>query len=164
MAGGAVGAPASELAAGATVQGKATPGLRHVPRPGGPDVRGARSAFPRVGVPTAISPPVQVFAAVTVGWSASGARGEADLGHRLARVARICAGVRLVIRRVGVPAAEREERMAAEGYPLAAAVSSDLFQDYGVRFEEGLRALVAGIEATLAPSAPSARGASGASR
>lgn len=43
--------------------------------------------------------------------------------------------------------------MAAEGYPLAAAVSSDPFQDYEARFEEGLRAIVAGIEATLAPAA-----------
>ncbi len=43
--------------------------------------------------------------------------------------------------------------MAAEGYPLAAAVSSDLFQDYEARFEEGLRAIVAGIEAILAPAA-----------
>ncbi|MGV9854011.1 TetR/AcrR family transcriptional regulator C-terminal domain-containing protein [Streptomyces sp. NPDC003442] len=54
----------------------------------------------------------------------------------------------------GYDVEEREERMAAEGYPLAAAVSSDLFQDYETRFEEGLRAIVAGIEATLAPAAP----------
>ncbi|AGP57208.1 hypothetical protein M271_28765, partial [Streptomyces rapamycinicus NRRL 5491] len=56
----------------------------------------------------------------------------------------------------GYDVTEREERMAAEGYPLAAAVSSDLFLDYEARFEEGLRAIVAGIEATLAPAAPAA--------
>ncbi|WP_438492324.1 TetR/AcrR family transcriptional regulator C-terminal domain-containing protein [Streptomyces asiaticus] len=56
-------------------------------------------------------------------------------------------------RTAGYDVAEREERMAAEGYPLAAAVSSDLFQDYEARFEEGLRAIVAGIEAILAPAA-----------
>ncbi|BBJ43117.1 hypothetical protein SSPO_058350 [Streptomyces antimycoticus] len=47
---------------------------------------------------------------------------------------------------------EREERMAAEGYELSAEVSADLFQDYEARFEEGLRTVVAGIEATLAPT------------
>ncbi|MFK4273290.1 TetR/AcrR family transcriptional regulator, partial [Streptomyces milbemycinicus] len=53
----------------------------------------------------------------------------------------------------GYEVAEREARMAAEGYSLAAAVSTDLFQGYEERFEEGLRAIVAGIEATLAPKA-----------
>ncbi|GHJ27616.1 MULTISPECIES: TetR/AcrR family transcriptional regulator C-terminal domain-containing protein [Streptomyces] len=53
----------------------------------------------------------------------------------------------------GYEVAEREARMAAEGYALAAAVSADLFQGYEERFEEGLRAVVAGIEATLAPEA-----------
>ncbi|MFE2673271.1 TetR/AcrR family transcriptional regulator C-terminal domain-containing protein [Streptomyces hygroscopicus] len=53
----------------------------------------------------------------------------------------------------GYEVSEREARMAAEGYALAAAVSADLFQDYEERFEEGLRAVVAGIAATLAPGA-----------
>lgn len=52
----------------------------------------------------------------------------------------------------GYDVAEREERMAAEGYELSAEVSADLFQDYEARFEEGLRTVVAGIEATLAPA------------
>ncbi|MBO3674439.1 TetR/AcrR family transcriptional regulator C-terminal domain-containing protein [Streptomyces sp. NEAU-YJ-81] len=52
----------------------------------------------------------------------------------------------------GYDVTEREERMAAEGYELSAEVSADLFQDYEARFEEGLRTVVAGIEATLAPA------------
>ncbi|KUL63147.1 hypothetical protein ADL28_10925 [Streptomyces violaceusniger] len=47
---------------------------------------------------------------------------------------------------------EREERMAAEGYELSAEVGADLCQDYEARFEEGSRTVVAGIEATLAPT------------
>ncbi|WKX70817.1 TetR/AcrR family transcriptional regulator C-terminal domain-containing protein [Streptomyces sp. XD-27] len=47
---------------------------------------------------------------------------------------------------------QRAERIGAD-YPLAAAAGADLFLDYEERFEEGLRAIIAGIEATLLPSA-----------
>ncbi|MET7762203.1 TetR/AcrR family transcriptional regulator C-terminal domain-containing protein [Streptomyces sp. NPDC005393] len=46
---------------------------------------------------------------------------------------------------------KRAERIGAD-YPLAAAAGADLFLDFEERFEEGLRAVVAGIEATLGPA------------
>ncbi|MEU1801188.1 TetR/AcrR family transcriptional regulator C-terminal domain-containing protein [Streptomyces sp. NPDC019937] len=54
------------------------------------------------------------------------------------------------------PGYDLAERTALIGpdYPLTAAVGADLFEDYEVRFEEGLRTIVAGIEATLGPVAP----------
>ncbi|WP_344527822.1 TetR/AcrR family transcriptional regulator C-terminal domain-containing protein [Streptomyces albiaxialis] len=49
----------------------------------------------------------------------------------------------------GYDVEERAARLAPE-HPLAAAVSGDFFgDDYDARFEEGLRAVVAGVEATL---------------
>ncbi|WFB09019.1 TetR/AcrR family transcriptional regulator C-terminal domain-containing protein [Streptomyces sp. LX-29] len=50
----------------------------------------------------------------------------------------------------GYDVQERADRIGAD-YPLAAAVGADLFTDYEARFEEGLRAIVAGVEATLLP-------------
>ncbi|MER8043829.1 TetR/AcrR family transcriptional regulator C-terminal domain-containing protein [Streptomyces sp. NPDC094032] len=46
----------------------------------------------------------------------------------------------------------RAERLA--DYPLAAAAGPELFADYDNGFEEGLRLIVAGIEAVYAPTAP----------
>lgn len=55
----------------------------------------------------------------------------------------------------GERAPEYDVRKRASGigaeFPLAAQVGSDLFADYDARFEEGLDAVVAGIEATLGP-------------
>ncbi|MET9606910.1 TetR/AcrR family transcriptional regulator C-terminal domain-containing protein [Streptomyces sp. NPDC006512] len=48
-------------------------------------------------------------------------------------------------RREGYDVDERAARMAA--FPLAAAAGAELFEDYDAGFEEGLRLLVAGIEA-----------------
>lgn len=42
---------------------------------------------------------------------------------------------------------DRAERLAA--YPLAAAVSADLFTDYDTRFEEGLTAVITGLRHTI---------------
>ncbi|MGY1437597.1 TetR/AcrR family transcriptional regulator C-terminal domain-containing protein [Streptomyces reniochalinae] len=52
----------------------------------------------------------------------------------------------------GYDPAERAARMAA--FPLAAQISADLFTDYDARFEEGLRAVIEGLRATVlrAPS------------
>ena len=46
--------------------------------------------------------------------------------------------------------AQRTERLA--DYPLAAAAGAELFADYDTGFEDGLRLIVAGIEATYAPT------------
>ncbi|MFE6776112.1 TetR/AcrR family transcriptional regulator C-terminal domain-containing protein [Streptomyces sp. NPDC057702] len=48
----------------------------------------------------------------------------------------------------GYDVADRAEFIGAE-FPLAVEVGPDLFHDYEDRFEEGLRAIVAGLEATL---------------
>ncbi|MBB5934825.1 TetR/AcrR family transcriptional regulator C-terminal domain-containing protein [Streptomyces zagrosensis] len=48
----------------------------------------------------------------------------------------------------GYDVAKRAEFIGSE-FPLAIEVGPDLFHDYGDRFEEGLRAIVAGVEATL---------------
>lgn len=48
-------------------------------------------------------------------------------------------------RREGYDIEERAARMAA--YPLAAAVGAEVFQGYDEGFEEGLRLVIAGIEA-----------------
>lgn len=48
-------------------------------------------------------------------------------------------------RREGFDIGERAERMAA--YPLAAAAGAEIFTHYDERFEDGLRLIVAGIEA-----------------
>ncbi|MEU0838411.1 TetR/AcrR family transcriptional regulator C-terminal domain-containing protein [Streptomyces sp. NPDC005962] len=54
------------------------------------------------------------------------------------------------------PGYDVAERTALIGpdYPLTAAVGADLFEDYEARFEEALRTIVAGIEATLGPARP----------
>ncbi|WP_328319241.1 TetR/AcrR family transcriptional regulator C-terminal domain-containing protein [Streptomyces sp. NBC_00388] len=52
-------------------------------------------------------------------------------------------------RRAGYGVAERAERLA--GYPLTAAAGWEIFTDYDQRFEEGLRLIVAGIEAAYRP-------------
>ncbi|MER7790134.1 TetR/AcrR family transcriptional regulator C-terminal domain-containing protein [Streptomyces sp. NPDC097640] len=52
----------------------------------------------------------------------------------------------------GYDVQERAERIGEE-YPLAAEAGPDLFSDYETRFEEGLRVMVAGIEATMGPGA-----------
>ncbi|MFI2031358.1 TetR/AcrR family transcriptional regulator C-terminal domain-containing protein [Streptomyces buecherae] len=55
----------------------------------------------------------------------------------------------------GYDVAERAEFIGSE-FPLAVEVGPDIFHDYGDRFEEGLRVIVAGLEATLLASpAPS---------
>ncbi|MFF0436355.1 TetR/AcrR family transcriptional regulator C-terminal domain-containing protein [Streptomyces sp. NPDC004327] len=51
--------------------------------------------------------------------------------------------------REGFDVDQRAQRLA--DYPLAAAAGAELFTDYDDRFEEGLRLIVAGIEATYAP-------------
>ncbi|MEV5970265.1 TetR/AcrR family transcriptional regulator C-terminal domain-containing protein [Streptomyces sp. NPDC051921] len=51
--------------------------------------------------------------------------------------------------REGFDVGERAERLAE--FPLAAAAGAEIFADYDGRFEEGLRLIVAGIEATYAP-------------
>ncbi|MFF7654987.1 TetR/AcrR family transcriptional regulator C-terminal domain-containing protein [Streptomyces sp. NPDC007983] len=53
------------------------------------------------------------------------------------------------------PGYDLAERTALIGpdYPLTAAAGADLFEDYETRFEEALRTIVAGIEATLGPAA-----------
>nr|WP_206442375.1 TetR/AcrR family transcriptional regulator C-terminal domain-containing protein [Streptomyces boncukensis] len=48
----------------------------------------------------------------------------------------------------GYDIVDRVARLAPE-HPLAAQVSTDLFADYPARFEEGLAAVTAGVEATL---------------
>ncbi|MEV7279048.1 TetR/AcrR family transcriptional regulator C-terminal domain-containing protein [Streptomyces sp. NPDC093111] len=48
---------------------------------------------------------------------------------------------------------ERRAEWLAD-YPLAAAAGAELFADYDDGFEEGLRLIVAGIEAVYAPTAP----------
>ena len=48
-------------------------------------------------------------------------------------------------RREGYDIGERAQRMA--GYPLAAAAGAEIFAQYDERFEDGLRLIVAGIEA-----------------
>jgi TetR/AcrR family transcriptional regulator, tetracycline repressor protein len=48
-------------------------------------------------------------------------------------------------RRDGFDTDERADRMAA--YPLAAAAGAEVFAHYDERFEDGLRLIVAGIEA-----------------
>lgn len=48
-------------------------------------------------------------------------------------------------RREGYDVAERAERLAR--YPLAAAAGSEIFANYDERFEDGLRLIIAGIEA-----------------
>ncbi|MFI8826703.1 TetR/AcrR family transcriptional regulator C-terminal domain-containing protein [Streptomyces sp. NPDC053431] len=48
--------------------------------------------------------------------------------------------------RQGFDVTERAERLAE--FPLAAAAGAEIFTDYDSRFEEGLRLIVAGIEAT----------------
>jgi hypothetical protein len=48
-------------------------------------------------------------------------------------------------RRDGFDIGERAERMAQ--YPLAAAAGAEIFAHYEERFEDGLRLIVAGIEA-----------------
>ncbi|MFG3348564.1 TetR/AcrR family transcriptional regulator C-terminal domain-containing protein [Streptomyces sp. NPDC048018] len=53
--------------------------------------------------------------------------------------------------REGFDVGERAERLAA--FPLAAAAGAEIFADCDGRFEEGLRLIVAGIEATYAPRA-----------
>ncbi|MEU8762496.1 TetR/AcrR family transcriptional regulator C-terminal domain-containing protein [Streptomyces sp. NPDC048659] len=53
-------------------------------------------------------------------------------------------------RREGFDLEARAERLA--GYPLAAAAGPELFADYDNGFEEGLRLIVAGIEAVYAPA------------
>ncbi|MFD0371389.1 TetR/AcrR family transcriptional regulator C-terminal domain-containing protein [Streptomyces sp. NPDC127114] len=53
--------------------------------------------------------------------------------------------------REGFDVDERAERLA--GFPLAAAAGAEIFTDYDSGFEEGLRLIVAGIEATYAPGA-----------
>ncbi|MBQ0867548.1 TetR/AcrR family transcriptional regulator C-terminal domain-containing protein [Streptomyces sp. A73] len=60
----------------------------------------------------------------------------------------------------GYDPAERAARMAA--YPLAAQVSADLFTDYEARFEEGLRALLAGLRATVLAENTTTPGGQGA--
>ncbi|MGW5422391.1 TetR/AcrR family transcriptional regulator C-terminal domain-containing protein [Streptomyces sp. NPDC003943] len=51
--------------------------------------------------------------------------------------------------REGFDVEQRAQRLA--DYPLAAAAGAELFADYDDRFEEGLRLIIAGIEATYAP-------------
>ncbi|WP_250299528.1 TetR/AcrR family transcriptional regulator [Streptomyces sp. A 4/2] len=58
-------------------------------------------------------------------------------------------------RRAGYDVEERARRLA--DYPLAAAAGREMFTDFDRRFEEGLRLVVAGIEAVYRP-----RGVSGA--
>ncbi|MFF6778921.1 TetR/AcrR family transcriptional regulator C-terminal domain-containing protein [Streptomyces sp. NPDC012637] len=53
--------------------------------------------------------------------------------------------------REGFDVDERAERLA--GFPLAAAAGAEIFTDHDSGFEEGLRLIVAGIEATYAPGA-----------
>jgi TetR/AcrR family transcriptional regulator, tetracycline repressor protein len=48
--------------------------------------------------------------------------------------------------------AQERAKLIGEEYPLAAGVGADLFSNYEARFEEGLRAVVAGIEATMGPA------------
>ncbi|MET7638100.1 TetR/AcrR family transcriptional regulator C-terminal domain-containing protein [Streptomyces sp. NPDC005438] len=52
----------------------------------------------------------------------------------------------------GYDTAQRAARLA--GFPLAAATSEDLFDDYEARFEEGLRAVIAGVEWTYLGRSP----------
>ncbi|MEH6376284.1 TetR/AcrR family transcriptional regulator C-terminal domain-containing protein [Streptomyces sp. KLMMK] len=60
------------------------------------------------------------------------------------------------------PAYELAERaLRLEDYPLAVEAGEAFFNDLDAGFEEGLHAVVAGIEATLLP--PSARGSAGSS-
>ncbi len=47
--------------------------------------------------------------------------------------------------------AKRAERLAGD-YPIAAEVGSEIFEDYDEGFETGLTAVIAGIDATLAPA------------
>ncbi|MEU6949334.1 TetR/AcrR family transcriptional regulator C-terminal domain-containing protein [Streptomyces sp. NPDC046316] len=54
--------------------------------------------------------------------------------------------------REGFDVERRAERLA--DYPLSAAAGAELFTDYDTGFEDGLRLIVAGIEATYAPTAP----------
>ncbi|MDT3398587.1 TetR/AcrR family transcriptional regulator C-terminal domain-containing protein [Streptomyces sp. B1866] len=57
----------------------------------------------------------------------------------------------------GIDVEERGRRLRVD-FPLAAGVGADLFGDFEARFEEGLRTIVAGIEATLfTPADPPAR-------
>ncbi|MFI8965286.1 TetR/AcrR family transcriptional regulator C-terminal domain-containing protein [Streptomyces sp. NPDC053493] len=53
--------------------------------------------------------------------------------------------------REGFDVEERAERLAE--FPLAAAAGAEIFTDHDSRFEEGLRLIVAGIEALYAPGA-----------
>ncbi|SEC29333.1 TetR/AcrR family transcriptional regulator C-terminal domain-containing protein [Streptomyces sp. TLI_105] len=53
--------------------------------------------------------------------------------------------------REGFDVDQRAERLA--DFPLAAAAGAEIFTDYDSRFEEGLRLIVAGIQATYAPGA-----------
>ncbi len=53
--------------------------------------------------------------------------------------------------REGFDVEDRARRLAA--YPLAAAAGAEIFTGYDERFEEGLRLIVAGIEATYGPGA-----------
>ncbi|MFE4954050.1 TetR/AcrR family transcriptional regulator C-terminal domain-containing protein [Streptomyces sp. NPDC056653] len=55
------------------------------------------------------------------------------------------AGEREAAGRDGFDIGERAERMAQ--YPLAAAAGAEIFAHYEERFEDGLRLIVAGIEA-----------------
>lgn len=48
-------------------------------------------------------------------------------------------------RREGYDVDERAARLAA--YPLAAAAGAEIFANYDERFEDGLRLIVAGVEA-----------------
>ncbi|MDW6062067.1 TetR/AcrR family transcriptional regulator C-terminal domain-containing protein [Streptomyces sp. FXJ1.4098] len=50
---------------------------------------------------------------------------------------------------------QERAKLIGEEYALAAEAGADLFTDYEARFEEGLRAIVAGIEATMGPEARS---------
>ncbi|NLU66791.1 TetR/AcrR family transcriptional regulator C-terminal domain-containing protein [Streptomyces sp. HNM0574] len=51
----------------------------------------------------------------------------------------------------GFDTAERARRMGPE-YPLTTATGDDLFDGYEERFEEGLRAVITGVAATLGPA------------
>ncbi|WP_418957662.1 TetR/AcrR family transcriptional regulator C-terminal domain-containing protein [Streptomyces tritici] len=59
--------------------------------------------------------------------------------------------------REGFDVEERTGRLAPD-YPLAAAAGKEIFADYDDRFEEGLRLIVAGIEARYAPEAAGREG------
>ncbi|TXS31729.1 TetR family transcriptional regulator [Streptomyces sp. ms191] len=54
--------------------------------------------------------------------------------------------------REGFDVERRAERLAE--YPLSAAAGAELFADYDTGFEDGLRLIVAGIEAVYAPAVP----------